>query len=364
MNGQEDKVVYMTNPEANYVSLVKRGANRTPFRIVKMQKEKGMKVIQRIVAKKGTDVEAIKSAVGDEAAAALQLQSPQEAGAFTVYEQHPESAFKSDELEVVSLSEDNAILALCGEMAEKSDGFSISKLLTKKSQTKVVEVPDMLEAVNQDVLKSDLSDVLWRECDALSAAVHGILAQASGETGKKVDMVKTIFNNFIASLETAASIAKSDDFVLPEKKQETEIPDQPEQTEKSEKACEDKKSGEEKECKEKKKDKAEGEEDSKACDNKKKEEQKQEDAVKAEIGEIRQDALIEKTAGEVLGKIQPSLDKMAEQLASLGQTIEKMQKAPAGKVYSLEENGPDLQVNKSQKSVQNVFAGCFGDLRR
>ena len=52
-----------------------------------------MKIIHRIIAKKGTDADAIKAAIGEEASQLLKLDAPTESGAFTVYEQHKAEAF-------------------------------------------------------------------------------------------------------------------------------------------------------------------------------------------------------------------------------------------------------------------------------
>ena len=85
-------IVYFKEPEAHFVSLVKRGANRTPFHIAKQETEP-MKIIHCIIAKKGTDADAIKAAVGEETSQLLKLDAPTESGAFTVYEQHKAEAF-------------------------------------------------------------------------------------------------------------------------------------------------------------------------------------------------------------------------------------------------------------------------------
>ena len=45
-------IVYLTEPEAHFVSLVKRGVNRTPLHIAKQDKETAsQRSIQRITAK-------------------------------------------------------------------------------------------------------------------------------------------------------------------------------------------------------------------------------------------------------------------------------------------------------------------------
>ena len=346
-------VVYMTEPEARFVSLVKRGANRTPFRIVKHQKEKGMKIIQRIVTRKGTDVAAVKAAVGSEAAEALNLFAPQDSGAFTLYEQHPENAFKADSLDVIALSDDNSIICVCGEMAEKSEGFSISRLLAKKEQRKCVEVPDSISPIAADVLKSSLSDDLWKELDAVHTGINSILAQSEGEAGKKVEMVRELCDNFIASLETAISIMKSEDFAPKvEGAQASEgagDSEQKSETTSGGNSCL-RSSG--------------GAEQSEASQKSAGQEQAH--------GEI-DEAFVAGTAARVLTEIRPQIDEIFKsqssvleelklQLGRLGESVAKMEKAPAGVVPSHEDSCAGGNVVKAEAA--NVFSGCFGNLGR
>lgn len=349
-NTAHDVVVYMTDPEAHYVSLVKRGANKTPFRIVKQQKENSMKIIQRLVVKKGTDVSAIQAAVGEEAAKALQFDVPKEAGAFTEYVQQPEEAFKADTLGVISLADDNSILALCGEMVEKSEGFSISKLLTKKSQKKVVEVPDTQEEMKAEVLKSCLSDNMWREMDALCSGINAILSQETGENGKRLEMVRTLCENFIATLEVTVSVLKTDEINARPTEPVAQEASQPETQETVAEKPEEQENPETV-AQETKEDSAE-----------KQAEPNPEEAEKQEKAKL--DALVElasKAACEQLGK---PLDEMSKKIAELGEAVSKMQKLPGQVVSSHEESGTPVKAQKSQDDIQSVFAGCFGRIGR
>lgn len=346
-----DTVVYMTDPEARYVSLVKRGANRTPFRIVKEQKETGMKIIQRIVAKKGTDVEAIKSAVGDEAAKALNLSEPKSAGDFTVYAQHPEEAFKTDSLEVVSLSDDNSVICLCGEMVEKSEGF-VSKLLAKKSELNGIEVPASLRPLDAEVLKARLEESVYAELDAMVGGIHSILRQSEGKASEKLQMCRSLCDNFIASVEMAFSTMKADDTVLHRPKQ----------------GC--KSDGENPETKpEKKPDKQPEPKEKAKTDDKGATPESQPDAslpnrlTKLEASVKEQQALFEKLRAEISKSQNDALESMKEGISELVGRVSKMEKAPAAPVSDHADSGKPEGVAKSQKS-ENVFAGLFGDLKR
>lgn len=392
-----DVVVYMTEPVARFVSLVKRGANRTPFHIVKHQKETAtMKIIQRIVAKKGVDAEAIKAAVGEEASTALNLSAPVESGAFAVYDQHPEDAFKSDSMSVVSLSDDKSIIAICGEMIEKSEGF-VEKLFAKKSQQQGVSISDDVQPMDMEVLKADMGSAVWEEFYNMCDAVRGILGQSASEGKAKAELIKSVTDNFLKSVKTAVAVSKSEDFGEP-KQTEAETSVEAEKSAESaeaveavevveaEKACsDDKKAEEEKAC---------------GCEDKAKEEEKADDKKKphskdnsdpvADAGEaldsagapssseggensLSMDALATKIADSIMTKVNErldaackaqdeALDAVKKSVESVTETVSKMQKAPAGVVASHEDSGVPTNAKKSQKG-DNVFAGCFGKLR-
>ncbi len=351
-------VVYLTEPEAHFVSLVKRGANRTPFHIAKQDKEtEPMKIIHRIIAKKGTDEAAIKAAVGEEASQLLKLDAPVESGAFTVYEQHKAEAFKAESLEVVSLADDNSIICLCGELAKKSEGF-ISKLLDKKEEKAGVEVPESMKAVKAEVLKGDFEWILFDELHAMGDAISGILGQQSSEQTDKVALIRAICDNFLKSLDTAMQVTKSDVFLPPKKEADVKEEDNTE-TEKSEGNdmnldLEDKK--------------VKQPEDSK----------KSEDAVKEEKAEVPTDeakkaeetpAEVEKSeqpkdeTAEALTAMKASFEEMGKQLEAMKSELDALKKAPASAVQSHADNPIPAQKSESKKS-DNVFAGVFGTFSR
>ena len=325
-------IVYLTEPEAHFVSLVKRGANRTPFHIAKQETEP-MKIIHRIIAKKGTDADAIKAAVGEEASQLLKLDAPTESGAFTVYEQHKVAAFKADSLEVVSLADDNSIICLCGELAKKSEGF-ISKLLDRKESLTGIEIPHGTQAIKSDVLKSVFSCQLFDELYAMESAISGILQQkSSGETDKAA-VIKTICDNFLKSLDTAMQVIKSDVFLQPMKEEavtkEKDMNLNLEDTQKAEARATPPR--EEPKPEPKKNDKAE-------------ETQKGEASPK------------DKTS-EALSAMKASFEEMGKQIESLKSELEALKKTPATPVQSHSDNP------QTQKSEKSVFAGVFGNFSR
>lgn len=356
-------IVLLRSPTASFVSLVKRSANRTPFRIVKNCKENPMRIIQRIVADRKVDVEEIKKAVGEECQDALDFSKAEESGSFVSYEQHPVASFKADSLEVVPLNEAKTILGVAGEMVEKSEGF-VAKLFAKPQTVKAVEIADDVEKADESVLKGTLGAAMWDEMTALCDLIHGVIEQGQSTNEFKLETIRTACANFLKSLETAVAL-KCDVLVRP-------VVEQAEEAEQVEKAEHEEPSADAGDAEVAKMDKedvapaeavadqavdaAQPEDVEKSAEEPKAEEDafavlsQKFDEFMAEVGKRldKQD--------EVIKSVQEGGQKTADAVASVADTIAKMQKAPAGVVASHEDNGA---VQKSEKP-ENVFKGIFG----
>jgi hypothetical protein len=317
-------IVFMYDPQApRFVSLVKRGANQTPFRVVKNAKEDQVKVVQSIIATKGTGVEVIKTALGQDIAGVAKLENPVEAAGFVTFEQMPREAFKADTFQLVSLTADKSILGLQGELVEKSEGF-VAKLFKPAEKSQVISVPEDTPVVSVETYKSALSNEMWEETDALYNIIRGALSQEQGSSEQKLSTVRTAMNNFIASLEMALVVMKCARFDKPEDKSAAL---KKEDAPKQEPA------------------KAESDNTAKAQDQPK----------------VDADAIAEQAAQKAEQKMAEALKPFAETLKTLSEEVAKMQKAPASVVTDRTDDG--VPASKSaRKSETSVFKGIFGSL--
>jgi hypothetical protein len=343
-------IVFLFDPKPRSVSLVKRGANKTPFRVVKHCKEDSMKVLQSIVALSATDAEAIKSVFAPEVHAALQLSAPKQSGKFTLYEQGPREKFKADTLEIVALKEDNSLLGIQGELIEDDPGLIVRAANMFKAQKTQKYIGGAGEApVDAEVLKSALGNEMWSEISALRDSISGILEQREGGGADKVEMVRKIMNNFLAALELSVSTLKCDRFDFSsfrekekqlaaasvEKKANPDVPKD-----------------------------ASGEVPKAAAANSAaKDENAPSEVAKADVEEMLKAAveLANGTAEKSVSAVKKTLDEFSESLKSIQEEIAKMQKTPASVVRSHDDSGEP--VLKRQKDG-NVFAGVFGNIRR
>lgn len=205
------EVGFLIEPEVTHVSIVDRGANQTPFKVVKNHKggERMAKVVYSIVAPKNVSKEDIQKALGEELINVVKFDNTAENGEVVRYIQQPIDAFKEDTLSLVEINKELNIKALCAEPKEEEGNF-IGKLFKKKAE---VIMTDEVELPVEEVLKS----VSWEVSDemyALFQAVDGVLSQTNGDVSKKLKAVKDLWGNFYSFLSESLSVSKGEALTL------------------------------------------------------------------------------------------------------------------------------------------------------
>ena len=216
-----------------------------------------------------------------------------------------------------------------------------------------MEVPDTIERVDAEILKSDLSGLVWTELYAMYNGIRGILCQASAEDFSKKQMAQTMCDNFLKSLDVAISVSKSDAFVP----QIAESVETPEATGESvEKAADAE---------------ATAEEVAKSQTDDEPGEASAPPAATAKIEDVVAKAVkeaVEQVTKSQADLVEEAVKPLREALAAANETIEKMQRTPSGIVADTSHDGL-CSVAKSekdkkckQKADSTVFAGCFSPI--
>lgn len=207
------EVGFLVDPEVSHVSIVTRGANQTPFKVVKNLKggEKMTKVVYSIVAPKNVSQEDIQKALGEELINIVKFDNSTESGEVVRYVQQPIDSFKEDTLSLVEINKELGIKALCAEPKEEDAGF-IGKLFKKKAE---VIMTDEADLPIEEVLKS-MSWEVDDEMYAMVQAVRGVLSQTNGDISKKLKTVKDIWGNFYTFLSDSLNVTKGEALVLKE----------------------------------------------------------------------------------------------------------------------------------------------------
>lgn len=217
---QEERVVtFMTEPKPNFVSLVKRGANQQPWRVVKNdkhsenqdsgRKERNVprKVLQAIVVPDGTPEEAVKAAFGEE----VKLDVSKSAGGYTNYEQLPRNVFKEDSFELVVIDEAQKIQGIAAELVEPEQESFVMKLFKPKAQKmNAIELPDDVQKVESEEVKKQVASQVYDEFYRMESAVTGLLSQEKGNAKDKLNALKMVLSNFVEFVEEAFTVAKLD----------------------------------------------------------------------------------------------------------------------------------------------------------
>jgi hypothetical protein len=364
---KEKKIVFLSNPESGpeprFVSLVRYGANGTPFNIVKNEKSKNledtmpMKVLQSVVTMSGVTADVVKAAFNEEVRDAVNLSAPKASGSFTAYEQVPRDSFKSESLEVVSLNDDNSIFGIQGELVEQPAGI-VSKLFKKPAQkSEFIGMSDTDVAVSVDVLKSKLGSALWEERDALNELIRGVLGQEHGDVTQKIAVIRQGMDNFLASIQTALETFKCEKLVLTEPQKETEKKEQEPPATKVP-ATDNQVNPSEKQVVE-----------PKVEDTEKKETPAQEAPVQ-DVKSPDAAALVTEAVSKSEASMKALIDakmldvskSFQESLKTFQEEISKTLKTP-GSVVRTHNDDPVLDVQKKEKgSDANIFKGCLGHI--
>jgi hypothetical protein len=200
---QETTVDFLKNPEVSFVSLVRHGANNTPFRVIKSNKGGGTmnKVVQAIRVLKDSKVD-LKSLVGED----FRKDTVKVDGNYLIYEQVDKSVCDPDTKSVVVIDPANHVYAITYELlADQS-----SKDLGTVQKTVVIK---------EDVKELDYWDV-WSELYSMMDFISGTIGQSNRTTNDQKDLILSAVDNFRAFCETVFSEVKSITPMSMEKKAE------------------------------------------------------------------------------------------------------------------------------------------------
>lgn len=209
----DKEVELLHDTKVSYVSLVRHGANRQPFRIVKTEekggREKSMMVIQSIIIPKTTTLSKI---LEDEKLGHLSMikNNGKEFEDFTKYTQIPVEKFDASTLTMIKVGETEAI-AVVGEVTD-STGIASSDMLTlsKEELEKIQFISPMDTAIDQGALTPPSSpslivsfrELFDREVSGLMDVIYGTLRQTVSDAKKrKTNVLNAVdaFRNFLAA---------------------------------------------------------------------------------------------------------------------------------------------------------------------
>lgn len=215
---EKEKVInFLTNVDPEFVSLVRHGANRTPFRVIKS--EEGiheMMFVQSILVPRNVDINSISEKEGLGWLKSATLNDKEEFDEYVKYHQIKVSKFDG-KLSMTKV-DPSGVYAITGKLVNKEDESnaitvkdeSVSKMMNieqSAAETPVAEV----ERKPYVISFKEMFDV---ELDNFLSVVRGTLSQTGIAPDKRKKTVMTAldgFRNFLTiALDTVSDNSKSD----------------------------------------------------------------------------------------------------------------------------------------------------------
>lgn len=208
LNAKREAVVtFLKEPLVSFVSLVKYGANNTPFRFVKSNKGGSLmkgKVIQSIMVPKESTVD-IKQLMGDD----VREDIVTEEGSYKFYEQVDKSAVDADSKSLVVVDPETHVYAVTYDLLADKKELEKDKKEPKDAAVK--------ENITVDIKEVGFYDV-WEELMALGDMVSGVMSQSLASPTDRKDTVLRAIDNFRGFCEAVFSQAKSGEKFTPVRK--------------------------------------------------------------------------------------------------------------------------------------------------
>ena len=204
---RETTVTFLKDPEVNFVSLVRHGANNTPFRVIKSNKGGLMsKVIQAIMVPLDQEVD-LKALVGED----IRDDVITEDGGYKLFEQVEKSACDPDTKSVIVIDPEQHVYAVTYDLKEKLEAPPEGPVV--KDNKIEGELPE--EGIN--VKAVSLYDV-WDEVMAMADVVMGNMQQSEASPEERSSSILKAIDNLRRFCEAAFKAVKATDFFVPPRK--------------------------------------------------------------------------------------------------------------------------------------------------
>ena len=193
----EEEVTFLTDPEIEFVSLVKYAANRMPFKIIK-QEDVMSEMLYRVLVPKDMEQDKLKE-LAEKYSFSIENEEKGDFEQYRIFKQKDIEKAEDKKAALVALDKENKVYAVV--VAEKKE--DIEKYDTQS-----------------------LDDVL-RAMYSMEEIIYGALTQPAAKQEERIDMVKKAINNFMEFAISVLENTKAEDVAKEvkkeEKKEETEI---------------------------------------------------------------------------------------------------------------------------------------------
>lgn len=196
-------VIMMTDPDAEFVSLVRHGANRMPFRVVKTAEKGGdtsvIFAVHSILLPTGVKLDTLSAQEGKQWLAEARVDKAQQHDDYQKLVQTEMKDFDPASMQMVSLGD--GALAIVGKLQrDVPNALTVGVEVSKALPPAPIDAPMESEAIT---LAPSFRDVMERELDGMLSVIYGVLKQATGDTKKRKSSILGAVDNFKTFLSTA-----------------------------------------------------------------------------------------------------------------------------------------------------------------
>lgn len=209
-NRVEKDVVLLTDPDAEFVSLVRHGANRMPFRVIKTQKGGGEKsvimAVHSILLPIGVKLENLAAKAGRQWLSEARVDKSEAHDGYTKLEQTPLKSFDPASLQMVSL--DDGALAIVGKLQKDAPTEGVLTIGTDVAKGLSLDSP-LDQPVNAELsaevmaqMAPSFGQLLDMEVGSMMNVIYGTLQQSSADSKSRKATILKAVDSFKAFMTT------------------------------------------------------------------------------------------------------------------------------------------------------------------
>jgi rubrerythrin/uncharacterized protein YoxC len=208
----EDEVTFLTNVDVEYVSLVRHGANRTPFKILKS--DKGGSTMEKVVI-----AVLIPKSISDEDAKAhlegYRTDEVKEYDTYKSYIQVDQESIDLESAEIIQLNDEARVLGVVAFLAksEEKDPENAGKDPNKDPDAAKADEKIEPKVIEKEALDYATLDDVYMELYAMADIVGGALRQSTMNSSDRKKIVSTAISNFATFADMVLSNTKAEKVV-------------------------------------------------------------------------------------------------------------------------------------------------------
>lgn len=212
----EKRINFLLNVDPEFVSLVRHGANRTPFRVVKEEGANEMMFVQSILVPKSVDFSGIVSKEGLKWLSKAKISDKEEFDDTVKFQQMPVSKFEKD-LNMIKL-DPSGVYAIIGKLVSKDDAKEALTFDPAKTSKMMAVSGSPADAPVAEVERKpyivSFKEMFEVELDNFLSVVRGTLNQSGVTPEKRKKTVMSAldgFKSFLTVALDAVSTTKKED---------------------------------------------------------------------------------------------------------------------------------------------------------